>query len=106
MLLPLLKSLPTDPHFMKYALLSSQPTTAGVNVVISVPTIVDEATLGFYNVTIEAGAALTFDPTQELEFRAANILVSGRLEIGSETCPYKGRLTITLTGDETCFLIF
>lgn len=60
--------------------------------------MVDEATPGFWNVTIASGAALTFDPEVEMEFRAANIFVDGRLEIGSETCPYIGKLIITLTG--------
>ncbi|XP_052771166.1 cell surface hyaluronidase-like [Mya arenaria] len=60
--------------------------------------MVDEATPDFYNVTIAASGALTFDPEVAIEFRAANILVFGRLEIGSKNCPYPGDLTITLTG--------
>ncbi|WAR22400.1 PKHL1-like protein, partial [Mya arenaria] len=71
---------------------------AGSNVLIADAVMVDEATPDFYNVTIAASGALTFDPEVAIEFRAANILVFGRLEIGSKNCPYPGDLTITLTG--------
>ncbi|XP_053373997.1 cell migration-inducing and hyaluronan-binding protein-like [Mercenaria mercenaria] len=47
------------------------------------------------------GGSLTFLPDVKLTLKAANIYISqdGTLEIGSEDCPYMGKLTITLTGN-------
>ena len=59
----------------------------------------DESPPSLYNLTINAGALLTFNPEVTLELRAANIFVNGNLEIGSSDCKYNGSLTITLTGN-------
>jgi hypothetical protein len=58
----------------------------------------DESPPSLYNVTINAGALLTFNPDVTIDFRAGNIFVDGTFEIGSSDCPYNGSLTITLTG--------
>jgi len=76
----------------------SQKLTDGDNFIVLENILIDGPTPSFHDVTINAGASLTFDPSIDLTFRAANIYVDGSLEIGSEDCPYLGRLEITLTG--------
>ncbi|XP_052812651.1 cell surface hyaluronidase-like [Mya arenaria] len=70
----------------------------GENLVIVDNVIIDSSTPDFHNVTILSTGSLTFDPEVDLKFRAANIMVDGRFEIGNDDCPYKGKLEITLTG--------
>ncbi|XP_060602334.1 protein DDB_G0287365-like isoform X2 [Ruditapes philippinarum] len=72
--------------------------TEGKNVVINDKILMDESPPSLYNVTINAGALLTFNPDVTIDFRAGNIFVDGTFEIGSSDCPYNGSLTITLTG--------
>ena len=42
----------------------------------------------------------------EIDLRVSYIWVEGRLDIGSEECPYEGKTTITLTGKPTVFFSF
>ena len=41
----------------------------------------------------------------EIDLRVSYIWVEGRLDIGSEECPYEGKTTITLTGKPTVFFL-
>ena len=72
----------------------------------------DESQLEFYNITIQPTGSLVFDPSVPINLRVGNIFVYGSLIVGSEDCPYRGRLTITMTGKpesndfETQLLIF
>lgn len=64
----------------------------------------DVMTASLYNITILDGGMLTFLPDIELSLSVANIYIyqGGAMEIGSESCPYRGQLTITLTGMLYC----
>ena len=75
-----------------------QPTTDGASVVISETMLFDES-VDVFSINITSSGRLIWDPEAEnTELRVSYILVEGRLDIGSEDCPYEGETTITLTG--------
>ena len=75
-----------------------QPTGDGATVEISEPMLLDESA-DVFSITITSSGQLVWDPEAgPIELRASYIWVEGRLDIGSEDCPYEEETTITLTG--------
>ncbi|XP_053373073.1 cell migration-inducing and hyaluronan-binding protein-like [Mercenaria mercenaria] len=74
---------------------------SGDSIIITDQIIMDVSPPPLYNVTIENGGSLTFSSDKILTLKAANIYIKkdGALEIGSEDCPYRGDLTVVLTGN-------
>ena len=70
----------------------------GDSVVISKPILLDESPLDLFSITIEPSGRLVWSPDVAIDLRVSYIWIDGRLDIGSEDCPYEGETNITLTG--------
>ena len=59
-----------------------------------------------FSINVTSSGRLIWDPEAgDIELRVSYIWVEGRLDIGSEDCPYEGDTTITLTGNWHLFII-
>ena len=70
----------------------------GDDVIISTPFLLDESPPDLSRIVITNTGRLVWSPDTEINVRVNYILVGGRLDIGSEDCPYEAETTITLTG--------
>ena len=76
-----------------------QPTSEGESVEISDTMLFDESA-DVFSINITSSGRLIWDPeANNTELRVSYIWIEGRLDIGSEECPYEGETTITLTGN-------
>ena len=76
-----------------------QPTSEGASVEISDTMLFDESA-DVFSINITSSGRLIWDPeANNTELRVSYIWIEGRLDIGSEECPYEGETTITLTGN-------
>ena len=66
--------------------------------VIEKPVLMDEPSLDLFSINITSTGRLVWSPDVDIDLRVRYIWVNGRLDIGSEDCPYDGKTTITLTG--------
>ena len=71
---------------------------AGSIVIISESILLDESPPDLYSIIITSTGRLVWSPDVVINLRVNYIWVEGRLDIGSEDCPYEGETTITLTG--------
>ena len=67
-------------------------------VTISEPVLLDESPPDLDSINITSTGRLVWSPDVDIDLRVNYIWVAGRLDIGSEDCPYGGETTITLTG--------
>ena len=75
-----------------------QPSDSGSMVTISEPVLLDESPPDLNSINITSTGRLVWSPDVDIDLRVNYIWVAGRLDIGSEDCPYEGETTITLTG--------
>ena len=76
-----------------------QPTSEGESVEISDTMLFDESA-DVFSINITSSGRLIWDPeANKTELKVSYIWIEGRLDIGSEECPYEGETTITLTGN-------
>lgn len=76
-------------------------TSLSTDIIVTQPILVDAATISARGITINQGGMLFFDRTKtsiSLSAKFIRINTGGALYIGTESCPYAQRATITLTG--------
>lgn len=75
----------------------------GADLIITKPILLDTATASLGAVIIKDGGQLVFSPDHNVSLTADSVYIKdqGRMDIGSETCPYTSETVVTLTGTRT-----